>query len=171
MHQSTTLSLSQTIWPRWASTQFLALPIVQTLHPVTFWLCTKLRGCRYETIEELKEAVTKIIDTLTQEDFHGAFQKLLEQYKCLAAGGDYFEGDMNFMCVLSIKVPIRKISGKLFNDPHIKERNNGFSELFTPPKKVTKFLNNSHRLKLKHEYKLFLWENIPTLPPPHTKMV
>ena len=27
---------SQTIWPRWASRQFLALPIVQTLLPVTF---------------------------------------------------------------------------------------------------------------------------------------
>ena len=37
----------------------------------------KLRGCRYETIEEMKEAVTKVIDTLTQEDFHEAFQKLL----------------------------------------------------------------------------------------------
>ena len=37
-----------------------------------FWLFPKLRGCRYETIEELKEAVTKVIDTLTQEDFLGA---------------------------------------------------------------------------------------------------
>ena len=36
MHQSTTPSLSQTIWPRWASRQFLTLPIVQTLLPVTF---------------------------------------------------------------------------------------------------------------------------------------
>ena len=36
MHQSTTPSLSQTIWPRWASRQFLSLPIVQTLLPVTF---------------------------------------------------------------------------------------------------------------------------------------
>ena len=36
MHQSTTPSLSQTIWPRWASRQFLTLPIVQTLFPVTF---------------------------------------------------------------------------------------------------------------------------------------
>ena len=37
----------------------------------------------------MKEAVTKIIDTLTQEDFHGAFQKLLERYHmCIAAGGD-----------------------------------------------------------------------------------
>ena len=54
----------------------------------------KLRDCRYETIEEVKEAVMKVIDTLTQEDFHGAFEKLLERYnKCIAAGGDYFEGD------------------------------------------------------------------------------
>ena len=36
MHQSTTPSLSQTIWARWASRQFLTLPIVQTLLPVTF---------------------------------------------------------------------------------------------------------------------------------------
>ena len=41
----------------------------------------------------MKEAVTKVIDMLTQEDFHGAFQKLLEWYKCIVAGGDYFEGD------------------------------------------------------------------------------
>ena len=59
-----------------------------------FWLFPKLRGCLYETIEEMKEAVTKVIDTLTQEDFHGAFQKMLERYnKCIAAGGYYFEGD------------------------------------------------------------------------------
>ena len=57
-----------------------------------FWLFPKLRGCRYETIEEMKEAVTKVIGTLTQEDFHGAFQKLLERYnKCIAVGGDYLE--------------------------------------------------------------------------------
>ena len=42
----------------------------------------------------MKEAVMKVIDTLTQKDFDGAFQKLLERYsKCIAAGGDYFEGD------------------------------------------------------------------------------
>ena len=53
-----------------------------------------LQGCHYETIEEMKEAVTKVIDTLTQEDVHGAFQMLLEWYnKRIAAGGDYFEGD------------------------------------------------------------------------------
>ena len=69
-------------------------PYSLDLAPCDFWLFLKLRGCRYETIEEMKEAVMKVIDTLTQEDFHGAFQKLLEQYnKCIAAGGDYFEGD------------------------------------------------------------------------------
>ena len=36
MHQSTTPSLSQTIWPRWASRLFVTLLIVQTLVPVTF---------------------------------------------------------------------------------------------------------------------------------------
>ena len=69
-------------------------PYSPDLAPYDFWLLPKLRGCRYETIEEMKEAVTKVIDTLTPEDFHGAFQKLLERYnKCIAAGGDYFEGD------------------------------------------------------------------------------
>ena len=36
MHQSTIRSLSQTIWERWASRQFLTIPIVQTLLPMTF---------------------------------------------------------------------------------------------------------------------------------------
>ena len=69
-------------------------PYSPDIAPCDFCLFSKLRGCRYETIEETKEAVTKVIDTLTKEDFHGAFQRLLERYnKCIAAGGDYFEGD------------------------------------------------------------------------------
>ena len=68
-------------------------PYGPDLAPCDFWLFPKLTGCRYETIEEMKEAVTKVIDTLTQEDFHRAFQKLMEWYnKGIAAGGDYFEG-------------------------------------------------------------------------------
>ena len=78
-------------------------PYSPDLAPCDFWLFRKLRGCRYETIET-KEAVTKVTDMLTQEDFHGAFQKLLEWY--------------NKMCVLSIKVHIRKKSGNLLYAPH-----------------------------------------------------
>ena len=100
------------------------------LGPCDFWLFPKLRGCRHETIEEMKEVVTKVIDTLLREDFHRTFQKMLERFKCIAAGGVYFEGNWSllvnssnaprfitleeitskwrsFMCVLSIKVPIR----------------------------------------------------------------
>ena len=64
------------------------------LAPCDFSFFPKPRGCRYEKVEEMKEDVTKVIDTLTQEDVHGAFPKLLERYnKCIAVGGDYFEGD------------------------------------------------------------------------------
>ena len=64
-------------------------PYSRDLAPCDFWLFAKLRGCHYETIEEMKEAVMKVIDLLTQEYFYGTFQKLLEQYnKCIVAGGD-----------------------------------------------------------------------------------
>ena len=66
-------------------------PYSPDLVPCDFCLFPKLRGYRYVLIE-IKEAVTKVIDTLTQEDFYWAFQKLLEWYKCIAAR-DYFEGD------------------------------------------------------------------------------
>ena len=84
-----TPSLSQIIWPRWAPRQFLTLPIVRTLFPVIFGY-----SLSSEAIEEMKAGVMKVTDMLTQEDLHGAFQKLLEWYnKCIAARGDYFEGD------------------------------------------------------------------------------
>ena len=51
----------------------------------------------------MKEAVSKVIDTLIQEDFPSAFQKLLEQYNmCVAAGGDYFVGGLEFhVCTIN----------------------------------------------------------------------
>ena len=69
-------------------------PYSPDLAPGDFCLFPKLRGCHYETIEEMKEAGMKVIDMLIQEDFDGAFQKLLERYnKCIAAKGDYFKED------------------------------------------------------------------------------
>ena len=47
-------------------------PYSPDLAPCDFWLFPKLKGCRYETIEEMREAVAIVIDTLTQEDFDGA---------------------------------------------------------------------------------------------------
>ena len=74
IHQSTTPSLSQTISPRWVSVP--QPPYSPNIAPCDFRLFPKLRGCRYERNEEMKEAVTKVIDTLTPEDIHGAFHKV-----------------------------------------------------------------------------------------------
>ena len=79
-----------------------------------FWLFPKLRGCRYETIEEMKEAVTKVIDTLTQEDFHAAFQKFLELYRRRLLG----RGLEFHVCTINKSAHTKK-SGNLFNDPRI----------------------------------------------------
>ena len=74
MHQSITSSLSQTIWPRWTSRQFLSLPIILTLLPVTFAYSLSSVTVVMRQLRRWK-AVTKVIDTLTQEDFHGALEK------------------------------------------------------------------------------------------------
>ena len=41
-------------------------PYSPDLAPCDFWLFPKLRGCRYVTIEEMKQPVAKVIDTLPQ---------------------------------------------------------------------------------------------------------
>ena len=43
-------------------------PYSTDLTPSDFWLFPKLRGCRYEIIEETIVAVAKVIDTFTEED-------------------------------------------------------------------------------------------------------
>ena len=90
-------------------------PYSPDLAPSDFRLFPKLkenlRGYRYETIEEMKEAVTKVTDTLTQEDFHRAFQKLLERYnKCIVAGGDFFKRVLEFhVCTINKSAFTKKV--------------------------------------------------------------
>ena len=56
-------------------------PYSPVIAPRDFWLYPKFmenhRGSHYETIEEMKEAVTKVIDTLTQDDFHGGLPEVV----------------------------------------------------------------------------------------------
>ena len=73
-------------------------PYSPDLAPCDFWmfprLKEKLRGRRFEDVEEMKEAVTEALDTFTLEDYQRAFKKWLERYnKCIELGGSYFEGD------------------------------------------------------------------------------
>ena len=93
IHQFTAPSLSQTIWPRWASRQFLSFPIVQALLPVTFAYSLNSEAVVMRQLRKWKRLWWRSL-TRSQEDFHRAFQKLLERYnKCIAAGRDYFAGD------------------------------------------------------------------------------
>ena len=48
-------------------------PYSPDLAPCDFWLFPKLTGFRYETLEDMKEVVMKVIET--QEDIHGALKK------------------------------------------------------------------------------------------------
>ena len=60
-------------------------PYSPDLAPCDFWLFPKLTSCRYKRIEEMKEAVTKVIDTLRQEDFHGGLPEvvgIVQQVHC-----------------------------------------------------------------------------------------
>ena len=75
-----------------------------------FCLFPKLRGCRYETIEEMKEAVTKVIDTLIQEDFHGAFQTLLERYNVHCSRRRLLRRGLKFhVCTINKSAPTKKV--------------------------------------------------------------
>ena len=112
MHQSTTPSLSQPIWPRWPSRQFLSLPIVKTLLLVTYSLSSEavvMRQLRWKKM--WRRWLTRSHKRTSIGPSRSCWNK------SIAAGGDYFEGDKSFMCVLSIKVPIRKKSGNLSYAP------------------------------------------------------
>ena len=82
-------------------------PYRPDLTPCDFWLFPKLkekiRGCRYETIEEMKEAVTKVIETLIQDDFHWGFPEVVvtvqkvhcSQRRLLRRGLEFHAGTIN----------------------------------------------------------------------------
>jgi hypothetical protein len=54
----------------------------------------KLKGRRFDTIEEIQAESQRVLDTLTEKDFQEAFQKWRRQWdRCLHAGENYFKGD------------------------------------------------------------------------------
>ena len=99
MHQSTTPSLSQTIRLRWASRQFLTVPIVQTLLPVTFGNSLSSEAVVMRQLRRWKRLWQRSLTRSHKRTSMGPWKSCC------------------FMCVLSIKVLIRKKSGNLFNDP------------------------------------------------------
>ena len=117
MHQSTTPSLSQTIWPRWVSRHFLSLPIVQTLLPMTFGYSLSSeavvmrqfeRGCDeghwHAHTRGLPWGLAEVIGTLQQ--VHCSRGRLLWR-------------ELEFHVCAIHKSAIRKKSGNLFNDTRV----------------------------------------------------
>ena len=113
IHLSTSPSLSQTIWPRWAWTQFLSLPIVWTLLPVTFGYSLSSEAVIIRQLRWWKRLWRESLTRSHKRTNMGLpdFVRTVQQVHCsrrrLLRRG------------LSIKVPIRKKSGNWFNDPRI----------------------------------------------------
>ena len=119
MHQSITAFLSQTIWPRWASRQFITLSIVHTLLPVTFSYSLSSEAVVMKQLRRWKRLWRR---------------SLTRQHKRTSMGpsGSYWNSTTSALhpeeitlkrtrvsCVLSIKVSIRKKSGNLSYAPRI----------------------------------------------------
>ena len=109
MHQSTTLSLSQTIWPRWASRQFVSLPIVQTLLPVTFGYSLSSEAVVMRELRRWKRLWRRSLTRSHKRTSIGSSRSALQSEEMTSKGTN----------VLSIKVPIRKNSGNLSYAPRI----------------------------------------------------
>ncbi len=75
-------------------------PYSPDLAPCDFWLFPKLRDSRYETIEEMKEAVTKVIDTLTHET--------LVPFEVISSGGNALVVPFQRLLEGSMEVLLRK---------------------------------------------------------------
>ena len=120
MHQSTTPSLSLTIWPRWSSRQFLSLPIVQNLLPMTFGYSLSSEAVVMRQLRRWKSLWRKSLTRSQKRTSMGPSRSCWNSTtSALLTEEITSNGDLNFICVPSIKVPIRKKSGNLLNDPHI----------------------------------------------------
>ena len=118
MHQSTTPSLSQTIWPRWASKQFFSLPIVKNLLPVTFGYSLSSEAVVMRQLRRWKRLWRRSLTRSHKRTFMGPFRSCWNCTTSPLQPGEITSKQTRVSCVyLSRKVLIRKKSGNIFNDP------------------------------------------------------
>jgi hypothetical protein len=54
----------------------------------------KLKGRRFDGLEEIQRELQNVLGTLREQDFHHTFQQWQQRWdRCVTAQGDYFEGD------------------------------------------------------------------------------
>ena len=118
MHQSTTPSLSPTICARWVSRQFLSLPTVQTLLPVTFCYSLSSEAVVMRQLRRWKRLWRRSLTHSHKRTSMGPSRNCWNGTSALQPEEITSKG-ARVSCVLSIKMPTRKKSGNLFNDPRI----------------------------------------------------
>ena len=91
-HLSTTPCLSQTIWTRWVSRQLFTLPLVHTLLPVTFGYSSRKGAVVMRKLRRWKRLWRRSLIRSHRTPM-GTSRSLERHNKCIATGGDYFEGD------------------------------------------------------------------------------
>jgi hypothetical protein len=98
MHPRTPLWLCSTFWPpkTWWSSP--TPPYSPDLAPCDFFLFPKikikLKGRRFDTVEEIQAESQKVLNMLTQKDFQDSFQSWQKRWdRCVRSQGDHFEGD------------------------------------------------------------------------------
>ena len=92
--QCTSRSLSQTIWPRWASRQFLTLSIVQTLLSGTFGYSLSLETVVMRQLKRRKRLWRRSLTRSHKRTSMGPSRRCWNSTaRALQPGGDYFEGD------------------------------------------------------------------------------
>ncbi|PNF42428.1 hypothetical protein B7P43_G10554 [Cryptotermes secundus] len=69
----------------------------ENLAPCDFYLFPKmklkLKGRRFDTVEEIQAETQTVLNTLTKKDFQDAFEKWQKRWdRCMLSQGDYFEG-------------------------------------------------------------------------------
>ena len=117
MHQSTTPSLSQTIWPKWTSRQFPSLPIVR---PCSLWLLVIPQAQRLSLWDNwgdeigcdeghwhahtggLPWGLSQVVGTVQQ--VHCSRRRLLRR------------GPEFYVCTIYKSAHTKKMYGNLFND-------------------------------------------------------
>jgi hypothetical protein len=55
----------------------------------------KLKGRRFDGLEEIQRESQNVLGTLREQDFQRAFQQWQRRWaRCVAVQGEYFEGDV-----------------------------------------------------------------------------
>lgn len=73
-------------------------PYSPDLAPADFFLFPKLKttlkGCRFQSVDEIKQNSLRQLHTISKKEFQGAYQQWQKRWeRCVASRGEYFEGD------------------------------------------------------------------------------